>query len=326
MKKFIFNLTHWNFNWDDYQREYEALKRGYPEKEELLLKLYNKIEKYYPEIFDRGYTDKDFLRKLIKVDGKEKGAIVLATGGTSFGVPFKFKASRKSLACRIAAWKLRWEQCGYKEGDRVLKIWYPSRAINEGIVIRLKEKLRRIVENEFFLSYFGIYNRDLKKDIEYIWKIQPDGIDGYGYAIFLIADFALKNRIKLPSPTWIITSGGRTTKEERKTIEEAFEAPVFDRYGCSEFGEVASQLPGTNETYAINVSLKVDFVRDKSDGLYWIEITDPRNLETPFYRYRLEDKAKLNKNGEIVEIYAKKGLEGRVVTYPLQKVLRVKFL
>jgi len=336
MKKFIFNLTHWSYGWDEYQKELAKFRAGYDFDKEKR-RFNDWVKKRYPKIVQRGYTDKEVLSPFFFAPSlKGKRQKVVSTSGTSSVRGFYFWSDCDTLASRQALWDYRFEQIGFQKGkDKRLKIWYPL--LGHKLWQRLKLKLKRKLEKEFFLSYFGILERDLGKGVEFIKKVQPQLIEGYSRAMVLIAEYILKNKIKIDGVKWIVTSAGPTTKAEREMITSAFGAKVYDRYGCSEFGEIAHQLPTSGEAYEINPALELyglkegdDYKNMKKleklpDGDYSLFVTDCRNYSTPFWRYEMRDIITV-KNGKIVGVKSKTGVVATAVLGKLKKIYKVKIL
>jgi phenylacetate-CoA ligase len=79
-------------------------------------------------------------------------------------------------------------------------------------------------------------------------------------------------------------------------IEEAFRCPVFDRYGCREFGNIAHEC-GQHNGYHINVErFVIEILNDHGKPVEpgesgEIIVTDLDNYGFPFIRYRTGDMA-----------------------------------
>jgi phenylacetate-CoA ligase len=121
-------------------------------------------------------------------------------------------------------------------------------------------------------------------------------IEAYADAMFDLSRYVLARRVRMPTPRGIITSAGVLTDQMRTTIVEAFRAPVINRYGSREVGDVGcSCLSGTG----IHIS----------ERSYLVEILDETgspcaagvegnvvvtlfpNRTMPLIRYRIEDRA-----------------------------------
>jgi len=305
MNRFVFNLTHWCFDYDEYLDEYKFLDSG--SFVNRLEKFNEYVRKNYPGIVERGYTDRETLKGFFFSFPKSKKVQEVRTSGSS-GKPFHFWVDSRAMASRFALVDYRFRQIGYKKGDSFVRFWYPTTGHTK--IQLLKEKLWRIVNREHFISYFDMVSGK-KKMIDYVRFIQkhkPKLIEGYAGGLIAMAEFILEHGIKMPKVEWIVTGAGMVNQKHKKMIEEAFNCSVYDRYGCSEFGEIAHQLPGI-DYYESNPYLEIFVATDKKmyklheapDGEYGIFVTDPRNYATPFWRYRMGDIVKVE-NGKIIAI------------------------
>jgi phenylacetate-CoA ligase len=100
------------------------------------------------------------------------------------------------------------------------------------------------------------------------------------------------------SPKRIFTSGEMLDGRTRKAIEAAFDAPVFDIYGCTEVKEIAWQCP-ERDGYHINSDLLlVESVDDNGQPVPagiagTILVTSLYNLGMPLLRYQVGDAGPL---------------------------------
>jgi len=98
----------------------------------------------------------------------------------------------------------------------------------------------------------------------------------YGFPSFL-RELAGKCRIKA---RLIFTSAELLDHGTREVLREAFDASIYDVYGCTEVKEIAWECPA-HEGYHINADwVLVEFVRQK-------ELPDPSIVVTPLYNYAM---------------------------------------
>lgn len=335
LKNKLFNFTHWCFDYKEYQSVLSILRSNkfFDVRTEV-----DKFERFiadqavdnFPCLKNKGFTEKSDL-KGIDLRQQSKNQLVVSTSGASSGVPFKFMVGSEAMASRFALVDYRFEQIGYKQGESRVKIWYPT--LKHSRKQLLKEQIRRKLENEHFISYFGILDVCLQKYVDFINKHRPILIEGYSRAILKIAEYLNTKNQRPYCPEYIVLAAGATTERERELISEAFlGAAVYDRYGCSEFGEIAHELPATRG-YEPNPFLQLYVGDDKGlvkleeaqDGEYQLYITDPRNLMTPFWKYKMNDVVVI-KDGRIIRVKSKLGVEGITIIGPLQKIAKVRFL
>jgi len=84
------------------------------------------------------------------------------------------------------------------------------------------------------LSTSDIRIDSARKYAEAMVKWNPEFIDGYPSSISVLAKLCLENNIELPKVKAIRVSAETLFEEDRKIIESAFQAKVFNQYGSSE--------------------------------------------------------------------------------------------
>ena len=101
----------------------------------------------------------------------------------------------------------------------------------------------------------------------------------------------------------VITAAETLTPPERTVIAEAFGAPVFDRYATREVGTIAHECEAHDGLHLVMENNIVEIVgpdgepRREPGEEGEILITSLRNLATPLVRYRLNDVARLGRDG-----------------------------
>jgi phenylacetate-CoA ligase len=215
------------------------------------------------------------------------------TGGST-GEPLRVYYDRSSYDRRVAAamrgdgWA-GWRLCG---GE--FYIWGAPLLPEKGLIRRKKQLhhagLRREVVNSFELSPDHIeemvrrYNRQ-----------QPRVVVGYANPIYEFARYARQAGLSLHRPVGVISSAEKLFDYQRAMIEEAFGAPVFDRYGCREVMMIAAECERHDGLHVTADNLYVEIVRGdrpcapgESGELL---LTDLHNYGMPFIRYKVGDVA-----------------------------------
>lgn len=271
-KAIKFNLSHWCITYDDYCREMR-------ENAERL-------------IYERGYMEKSDLKWFYNYPPKGKKQEVRTSGST--GTPVKFYCNPERIASSLSLVDYRFAQLGKTDETRFMRLWYPTTGHSWWQL--LKEKLFRKQTNEIFFSYFDfLEDKGIEDFCEEVNYSQPEFIEGYAGGIIAAASWLKANNLKCKVNT-IVTGAGMVTEDQHKLIEESFQCKHYDRYGCSEFGEIAHQLG--NGYYELNPHLSIELSENLTefygldevpDGFYEIFITDDRNDMTNFWRYRMND-------------------------------------
>jgi len=93
---------------------------------------------------------------------------------------------------------------------------------------------KNIKMNNYLFSSYHISSKNIRYYVEELEKIQPHFIDSYPSSIYAIAKYMQDNGIAGIYPKAIITSSETLFDYQRKTIEDVFNCPIFDQYGCAE--------------------------------------------------------------------------------------------
>ncbi len=105
-----------------------------------------------------------------------------------------------------------------------------------------KEKLKDFLMNRKRFSVFDLKDEALLKYWKKIHSYQPDYIYGYTSSIARFSEYILKNNltisIKLKA---IITTSEILHDEQRQLIEEVWNTKIYNEYGSSECGIIASE-------------------------------------------------------------------------------------
>lgn len=159
---------------------------------------------------------------------------------------------------------------------------------------------RNFKMNNYLFSSYHLSPSNLKHYVDKLQKIQPHFIDSYPSSIYTLAQYMQEENISGISPKAIITSSETLLDFQRKTIEEVFNCPIFDQYGCAEQVVFISQCE--KGTYHIHPEFGyVEFLRN--DGTpaepgeqARIICTGFTNRAMPLIRYDIGDTGVLAKN------------------------------
>ena len=95
----------------------------------------------------------------------------------------------------------------------------------------------------------------------------------------------------------VITSAETLFPHQRKLLEQAFKAPVFNRYGSREFSSLAMECKAHHGLHLDQIRNYYEFL-PLSEGLSEIVVTQLTNNAMPLIRYRTGDMVRLDENLE----------------------------
>jgi len=182
---------------------------------------------------------------------------------------------------------------GYAPGDPKILLWG---SLNDLYIGRetLKIRFRRWLKNEIWLNTFRLTPEQMKKYIQIINTVKPVQILAYAESAFGIARFVETEGIRIHSPKAIMTSTGTLYPQMRETIERVFQAPVFNRYGSREAGDMACECEAHAGLHVPPLTHLVEILRPDGSPAPpgetgEIVVTPLRNFSMPLIRYRIGD-------------------------------------
>jgi phenylacetate-CoA ligase len=220
-----------------------------------------------------------------------------STSGST-GTNFFFYSDYKTDVYRDAFVNLGENWAGANISERKLIIWGAERdMINNS----LKKKLinSKFLFNTKMISSYHMTNEDIEKNIiPTIKSFKPKVIVGYPSSLGYIAEYILKNNIKLNIDLkGVITSGESLSIFNREIIESAFATKVFNRYGCRDVGPIAHECKEHKGLHVFSDHVYIEILNEKGEEcmpgeIGEIVVTDLDNFVFPFIRYKIGDIGK----------------------------------
>jgi phenylacetate-CoA ligase len=215
------------------------------------------------------------------------------TGGST-GEPVHFSYDHATYEARIAAAMRADRWAGARLGDRELHVW--ARPIQKpSFRAHMKSTIHNAVLRRTMVSAWDLSDRLLDALLSEITRRKPRLIVGYTTPLYHAARHALKSGRRVPAPRGIVATAERLFEHQRDVIQRAFEAPVFDRYGCREVMLIAAECERHEGKHINAEGLYVEIVRG---GRYArpgepgeVVVTDLINRSMPLIRYKNEDIA-----------------------------------
>jgi phenylacetate-CoA ligase len=212
------------------------------------------------------------------------------TGGST-GQPISFLVDRDREESRWAAMLRHDGWAGLHLGDRRAVVWGAPLDLP---LQRLRAKIRRRLLAPTLWLDTGNLTKDRMVEFDReLRNFRPKVIIAYANAIVLLAQFYKSQQIKPFSPKSIITSAEVLTPEGRALVEEVFQAPIFNRYGCREVSVIASECDRHDGMHVMAEGLYVEIVRNGRPvgpgEVGDIVVTDLLNRAMPLIRYKIGD-------------------------------------
>lgn len=214
------------------------------------------------------------------------------SGSTGESLFFLIDVSRNAL--RMIATFRNYGWCNVSPFEREALLW--GARFDEPDTRLLIDRLRLWTRPLFFLSSYDLSEEGMANYAQQLLAYRPRLLTSYPSPLERFAEFCIAERIRIPSLRVIICSAEQLFDYQRRTIEKAFGVPVFNRYGCREFGNIAQQCEMLGGLH-LNVERVYVEIIDNSGNtcvpgqLGELVITDLDNYAMPFIRYRIGDMA-----------------------------------
>jgi len=220
------------------------------------------------------------------------------TSGGSTGEPVIFYQDRNYLEWEIATKNLFNEWAGRKIGEPMVKLWGSLRDVlsgGEGFKGYLRQQLYGVI----ILPSYRMTEKDLYKYVQSINNIKPRLILAYTNGIDELARFIKENCLSIYSPRAIMTSAGVLYPEVRARIEEVFQAPIFNRYGSREVGDIACNCEKNQGLHIIPDIHYIEMLNEQDKEVKpgergEIVVTLLTNYTMPLIRYNIGDRGILS--------------------------------
>lgn len=258
--------------------------------------LFNKIGllpydiEYIKDLSKIPILEKETLRqeidRFVAKNISKRKLMVDATGGTT-GTPLSVYITKDILRRQFAYWEARQKRwAGVKMGDKLATF------LGRTVVPAGKNKppfwRYNIALNQILFSSFHMEESNLKYYVDKFNSFKPRVIIGYPSSVNLLAKYILDYKKTIFTPKAILLTSESLTPTQRKNIEEAFGAKVFNQYGGAELVAFVSEC----EKGSLHVSMDYGVVElQRIKNKHEIIATTLINYAMPVLRYRTGDFA-----------------------------------
>ena len=229
---------------------------------------------------------------LITTDARIRGALITSKTGGSTGTSLFIKTDHAAQQhCNAAAMRSdMW--AGWRPGDWTGCLWgspeYPK---------SLKQKIRNLLRDRLvYLDTMRLDPSTMGAFLQLMQTRRIDSIFGHAHSLFILADFAIREKIKVPAPHAIVSTSMMLLAPERARIEEAFGCAVTDRYGCEEVGLIASECEHHQGYHVCSEHVIVEILDEQGQPcrpgeIGRVIVTGLNNRGMPLIRYEVGDLA-----------------------------------
>ncbi len=243
--------------------------------------------------------DKDEIRahwEEFQAEGNPGGARYQNYSGGSSGEPLRFVQDAAYRCYNGAVKQLVDEWGGIHPGDRIYKVWGSMRD-HSPVDGSLKSRLASWAQNTHWVDPFTYFTQSEMEALLADYNHQKaDQLMGYTEFVLDIAKTARAAGHALHKPRSIMTTATTLTDDMRTVLATTFGAPVFNRYGSREMGDMACDCEAHEGLHVMTPSHHVEILDDAGRTLPpgergYLVVTCLTNLSMPFIRYRIGDLA-----------------------------------
>jgi phenylacetate-CoA ligase len=226
-------------------------------------------------------------------DSHNKADVYRITTSGSTGQPLVAWADRHQLEYRWAATLRSQEWCGYRFGDRTVRLWHQTIGMDRKQVF--KEKLDAALTRRRFVPAFEMNAAGVRKMERLIRGHRPTLVDGYAESFNYLAQQGVDPAVRTLGIRGLMSSAQTMDPRSRDRVEQTFGTPVFDKYGSREFSGIAYECEAHGGHHVVaecyHVEVLVEGRPARPGELGEVVITDLSNYVMPFIRYRIGDLA-----------------------------------
>jgi len=228
--------------------------------------------------------------ELRSTDADSRGPRINTSGGST-GEPLRFVQDDSTHRWKIATKLLFDSWTGYRRGEPFALLWGAARDLSDaGLTARFGTFLR----NELPLNAYLMPPAVMDDYLSRLDAFKPRLILAYAQSIYQLAVHAEQTGREITSPRAVMTSATNLEPDMRTTIERVFGAPVFNRYGSREVGDIACEngdgggLVISPRTHYLEV-VDQDGMRVPHGTPGELVVTLLTNYSMPLIRYRIGD-------------------------------------
>lgn len=220
------------------------------------------------------------------------------TSGTS-GTPTENFLDQESIDKSFALWSRFHETIGIKKPVRSVRF-------SGRLVVHPNQKGKRFwvynyFDKQLLMSTYHLTDENMKHYIEKLNLFKPQFLDGYPSAFYILANYAIKKKIKIKcKPIAIATTAETLYDYQREAIEKVFNCRVYNQYASSEgspfITECKSGSLHINLDSGIFEFLNAKNEKAQSGEIARMVVTSFRNLKTPLIRYDILDSILVGNN------------------------------
>lgn len=225
----------------------------------------------------------------LEVEGADHRRLVRNHTGGSTGEVFHFLQNDVDERWLQAGVRLFREMLGLDAHCRTAQIWGAS--IEASSAATWKARCVRWLLHTQFHSTYDLSRERRRTIARAIHDFGPELLVGYPSSLSsFLPDVRELGPTPFPALRAIWSASETLLPGMREELEAGFGAPVYNNYGCREFGPLAMECPAREGLHLNEGAYWFEFL-PVAEGLHEIVVTDLKNEVMPLVRYRMGDLA-----------------------------------
>lgn len=209
--------------------------------------------------------------------------------GTSVTVYVDEAAQQFKRACTLRSD----EWTGWRHGERVAAVWGNPDYLRRGIRGRVRNAL---LDRATYLDTLKMDGTSMRRFVETLRRRPPSLLFGHAHSLYLLAKFCQAEGGAAFRPKGILSTAMVLHDFERRLIEEVFEVPVTNRYGCEEVSLIACECEQHNGLHVNADGIYLEILNAEGTPCQpgeagRVVVTDLVNRAMPLLRYEVGDMA-----------------------------------
>lgn len=252
-----------------------------------------------PEDFRRlPYLTKDIIRKY--KDDLTASSERLFSGKTSgsTGEALWFYISHDENVMRQALFFLGMGWVGLDIGERYAKLWASPMGKKISRYQEWFEEIKRRVQGCLFLSVYELSEKTMPDYIRRLKAHKSKVLESYVSPLRVLGQYLLTQREVQLQLEAIVTSSETLYDHDREFFEKVFGCPVFNRYGSTEFGNVAQECEHHQGLHIYTEHAYIECLQNNQPAMPGekgeLVITSLDNYGMPFIRYKIGDYGEMS--------------------------------
>ncbi|MGA2139355.1 MAG: hypothetical protein ABSH14_10880, partial [Verrucomicrobiia bacterium] len=147
----------------------------------------------------------------------------------STGEPLRFFLTVGQKACEMGYSIRFWRWAGYHTGARIVAFRHYIPKTERDPLWEHHRRTRTL-----FFSVYDMKPANLRAFVEEFNRFQPEFVRGYPSSIYIFAQFAASEGLRVHAPRGVLSSSETLSPEMRVVIERVLQCPVYDWWGSNE--------------------------------------------------------------------------------------------